>query len=369
MEKTREKKASDAAKTLSKLGASKGGKARAKALTPEHRKAIARDAIAARWAKKEGNLPIAEYEGKFPLGSTEISCAVLPDGKRVITQAAFLTALGRSPRPEAGTGVLSTVDEIPTFLRAKALQPFISNELIKSSTPIFYRTKAGEKRVGYDAVLLPRVAEVYLRFRDQMLRDQGSIQRRYEHIILAADVLVRGLAHVGIIALVDEATGYQEVRDKLALQEILDKFLLKEFAAWAKCFPEEFYKQIFRLRHWQWQGMKVNRPQIVAYYTKDLIYARLAPGILRELEIRNPKNEKGRRKAPHYWWLTEDVGHPALAQLLFGVIGLMRAVDTWDELMTMINKSYPRRGDTLQLDLFQNDEFYVMTQGTVAVAK
>jgi hypothetical protein len=111
---------------------------------------------------------------------------------------------------------------------------------------------------------------------------------------------MRALAHVGIIALVDEATGYQEVRDRLALQEILDKFLLKEFATWAKTFPDEFYKEIFRLHGWQWRGMKVNRPQIVAHYTKDLVYARLAPGILAELEKRNPKDERGYRKAKHH---------------------------------------------------------------------
>lgn len=34
--------------------ARKGGKARAKALTPERRKEIARKAIAARWARKKG---------------------------------------------------------------------------------------------------------------------------------------------------------------------------------------------------------------------------------------------------------------------------------------------------------------------------
>jgi len=49
---------------------------------------------------------------------------------------------------------------------------------------------------------------------------------------------VRGFARVGIIALVDEATGYQEVRNKLALQAILDAFLRKELAAWAKRFPD-----------------------------------------------------------------------------------------------------------------------------------
>jgi squalene-hopene/tetraprenyl-beta-curcumene cyclase len=42
---------SDAARELSKLGAAKGGQARANALSPEQRSAIARQAVAARWAK------------------------------------------------------------------------------------------------------------------------------------------------------------------------------------------------------------------------------------------------------------------------------------------------------------------------------
>lgn len=37
---------------LGKLGASKGGIARAKKLTPERRREIARQAIAVRWAKR-----------------------------------------------------------------------------------------------------------------------------------------------------------------------------------------------------------------------------------------------------------------------------------------------------------------------------
>jgi hypothetical protein len=43
------KAASDAARALSRLGASKGGKARAASLTPERRSEIARDAIRRRW--------------------------------------------------------------------------------------------------------------------------------------------------------------------------------------------------------------------------------------------------------------------------------------------------------------------------------
>jgi hypothetical protein len=90
---------------------------------------------------------------------------------------------------------------------------------------------------------------------------------------------------------------------------------------------------------------------------------------VKELEERNPKDERGYRKARHHQFLTEDVGHPALAQHFYGVLGLMRIADTWEEFMKMMDKAYPRRGDTLQLSLFEDDEFYTITNGTVAVGK
>ena len=159
---------------------------------------------------------------------------------------------------------------------------------------------------------------------------------------------MRGLATIGIIALVDEATGFQETRDRMALQAILDKFLRKEFAAWAKRFPDEFYKQIFRLRGWEWRGMKINRPQVVAHYTKDLVYERLLPGILAQLEERNPKDERGHRKGRHHQLLTDDVGHPALAQHLYAVITLMRTEDNWDDFRRCLDVALPRQGDNLK---------------------
>lgn len=334
--------------TEEKAGA-RGGKARAEALSPEERKGIARKAALSRW---NTGVPQVGFEGSFDLGGKEVSAAVLPNGKRIIDQATFLRTLGRSRSPKAGRGVLSTVDGLPFFIQAEALKPFISEELMQSTTPIFYITKTGKRGVGYDAQLLPMVAEVYLKLRDSYLEQGKPIPKTYEHIIKACDIVLRGLAHVGIVALVDEATGYQDVRDRLALQAILDKFLRKEFAAWAKRFPDEFYKEIFRLRQWQWKGMKVNRPQVVAKYTNDIVYRRLAPGLLDQLENVNPKDDKGHRKAKFTQWLTEDVGHPALAQHLYAVIGLMRINDDWDAFMNMLNRAYPKHKDVRQLLLF-----------------
>lgn len=122
------------------------GKARMSALTPAQRRENARMAAESRWS---ADLPMADFEGTFSIGSVELSAAVLRDETRIITQATFLRALGRSRSPKAGTGVLSTVDELPFFLQAEALKPFITNELMSSTKPIFYRTRKGGKGVGY----------------------------------------------------------------------------------------------------------------------------------------------------------------------------------------------------------------------------
>jgi hypothetical protein len=241
------------------------------------------------------------------------------------------------------------------FLAESNLKPFIGNELAMGlSGPLrFVRPGRGRKvAVGFEATILVDICDAIL-----AARTAGKLGRKQLIVADKCEKLARAFAKVGIIALVDEATGYQEVRDRLALQAILDKFLRKEFAAWAKIFPDEFYQQIFRLRGWQWKGMRVNRPQRVATCTKDLVYARLAPGILKELEVRNPI-ENGRRKSKFHQWLTEDVGHPALAQHLYATIGLMRlnADKEWSLFMKMMDRAYPRRDDLANYPLFNLED-------------
>lgn len=327
---------------------SKGGHARRDALTREQRKEIARKAASARW---DQDVPRASHEGEFNIGDTVIAAAVLENGKRLLTQATLLRAIGRSRSPKGGTGVLNTVDGTPFFLQAEALKPFITEDLLMSTTPIFFRDHSGKKSVGYEAGLLPAVAEVYLRMRDALVAERKPIPTQYDHIIRACDAVMRGLARVGIVALVDEATGYQDVRDRKALQAILDQYLRKELAAWAKRFPDEFYKEMFRLKGWPMNPMRVKRPGIVGTYTNNIVYERLAPGILEELEKRNPKDEKGNRRGRHHQLLTDEVGHPALAQHLYAVIGFMRASTDWGSFLRMLDRAFPKKNATLELEL------------------
>jgi hypothetical protein len=239
----------------------------------------------------------------------------------------------------------------PLFLAFKNIKPFVNKHLADVHAPhVKYRTDKGNVAHGINAELIPKICEIWLD-----AKKAGVLGPRQEQIADKADIVIRGLAHVGIIALVDEATGYQESRDKKALQAILDKYLRKELAAWAKTFPDDFYKEMFRLRGWQWRGMKINRPSVVGRYTNDIVYERLAPSILDELRQRNPRNEKGHRKHRHHQWLTEDVGHPALAQHLYAVIGFMRASTSWDGFHRLLQRAFPKRGNAIVMALKETE--------------
>ena len=166
---------------------------------------------------------------------------------------------------------------------------------------------------------------------------------------------MRSLAETGIVALIDEATGYEHVRPQNALQAFIEKLLRKELAAWAKKFPDEFYENIYKLKGWTWPGMSKNRYSVVAHYTRDLVYERLAPGVLRELEERSPKDENGARKNKLHQWLTDDVGNPMLAQHLHSLIMFKRLAISngygWNRFVKMVNQVLPRKGDTIELPL------------------
>lgn len=233
-------------------------------------------------------------------------------------------------------------------MTAKNLKPFISKELEVSSSQIEFKPLRGYKAFGYPADLLPKVCDVFLD-----ADKAGVILVGQRHIVERVQILIRGLAHVGIVALIDEATGYQEIRPYDALQKYLEMIVRKELAAWAKKFPDEFYENIYKLRGWIWPGMKKNRFSVVAHYTRDLIYERIAPGLLKELEKKSPKDQTGKRKNKRHQWLTGDVGDPMLAQHLHSIIMFQRLAISngygWKRFITMVGKVLPKRGTTMEL--------------------
>jgi hypothetical protein len=200
----------------------------------------------------------------------------------------------------------------------------------------------GGKAWGYRADLLPKVCAVYLKARDkkQLLDSQ-------EPVAIACDILVRGLAQVGIIALVDEATGYQRDRAADALAKILEAFIAKELQPWVKTFPPDYYEQLFRLRGLDYPQYTVKRPQYFGLLTNDIVYKRLAPGVLAELRKVVPRNEDGRPTAKYFQKLATNVGYPKLREHLGSVVTLMKLSGDYRDFMEKLNRIHPAYGQML----------------------
>ena len=276
------------------------------------------------------------------IGEIEIPAYVLDDETRVLSQGGFLRSIGRSRTPKAGTG---GVDNPPAFLSPENLKPFVLSHITVSTTPIPFQGPTGTLTHGYRAELLPQVCKVYVE-----ARRAGALLPSQFHIAARAEVLRDGLGLLGIIGLIDEATGYQEVRARRALATILEKFIEDELQPWTKTFPYNFYEQIFRLKGWPGpDGAK--RPAVIGHYTNNFVYARLAPGVLAELRRRNPKLPTGHRKNRHHQWFTPDFGDPRLKEHLAAVTALMRAAPNWDSFMRSLNRAFPPPNKTIPLPL------------------
>ena len=278
------------------------------------------------------------------IGEFEIACYVLEDETRVLSQQGFLSSIGRALKAKAGQGA-SGVDNPPSFLAAQNLKPFVDNDLLRSTTPIRFQPPTGGSAYGYRATLLPQVCEVYLR-----ARGAGALLPSQRHIADRAELLIRGLATVGIIALVDEATGYQRIREERALATILERFIAEEFQPWTRTFPFAFYEQIFRLKGWG-SAEGVKRPSVIGHYTNDFVYERIAPGVLAELRSRNPVLPQGWRKNRHHQWFTPEFGNPRLKEHLEGVTALMRASSNWDSFKRNLDRAYPKEGTTIPMGI------------------
>lgn len=311
-------------------GKAAGGLARARALSPEQRSAIARRA-----ALKRAGVPTATHLGTVSIGGAEIPCAVLEDGRRVVAQRQVVGLL---------TGTQK--GDLNRYFAASNIAPYLPEKFVGvnlDEAAILFESD-GRTAHGYEGEDIVDICRMYLQ-----ARKAGALMPNQMQLADRAEIVVLALAKLGITALIDEATGYQEVRDRRALQALLDRYLRREHAAWAKRFPDEFYKEMFRLRNWEYPKPGGARPGVVGTYTNDLVYERLAPGLLEELERRNPKSDAGSRKAKHHQWMTSDIGDPALTNHIHAVMGMMRASDSWDQLMRLMDRAYPKKGQQIPL--------------------
>jgi hypothetical protein len=332
-------------------------------LNSRERSELAKKAASARWnavgSNEELRSAVTEMaEIKLADGEIVLPCAVLEDGTRVLTQGGFLQAIGRRGKPKnTYQKTEHGVTKIPVFLGAENLREFVSDELRKEATPVPFRLKDGRKAWGYRADLLPKICTVYLKARDakKLLDNQLPIAA-------ACDILIRGFAQIGIIALVDEATGYQKDRAADALARILEAFIAKELQAWVKTFPSDYYEQLFRLRGLKYPQSIVKRPQYFGLLTNDIVYKRLAPGVLEELKKLVERNEDGRPTKKYFQRLTANVGYPKLREHLGSVVAIMKLSSNYKDFATKLNHIHPAYGQQLLIP-YEYDPYSDSGQG------
>ena len=332
-----------------------GGKNRASRLTPERRRAIATNAAQTRWRDHQpkldehietwGNIRRAIAQGELNLGGLIIPCAVLDDGTRVLTEKGLGDAFDRrrggkdwQNRREAA----EKSGELPYFLATPNLKPFVDNELdIVGTAPIRYKSDH-KVTFGVTAEIIPGICDVYLK-----ARDAGILRKSQLKHAQRAQIIQSGLARVAIVALVDEATGYQEKRAKDELQKILAAYISPSLLPWSERFPIDFFKEMFRVWGWPWPADEAaykgpQGPRYAGKLIKQLVLENLPQGVLDELERRNPPNEKWQRRNRMAQLLTEDIGHPHVEKLVANITMLFRLSDNrqdfWRHYTRAFNK-------------------------------
>ena len=309
------------------------------------------------------SLRVIAGDSEHPLkmgNEIEISCYVLENEDRVITQAGLLRAFGllrgasqksigaetktpNSEFPIKETNNRSERVEIPRFVSRLWLQPYISDKILSMlKSPIKFKTPA--ITYGYKAEILIEIANAIL-----AAFQEGATTSRQFAIVKRAQAIVSASAKTGIIALVDEVTGYQTKRGERELQRFFDKFLRDDPMEWRKTYQADYYEQIYRLRGWEWPTKWKNHPQVVGRWTIEAVYDRIGPRITPELEKRNPMLPSGSRDHKHHQHFSDDVGYPELERHLYAITSLMRACTTWNEFERIANRSFPIPGTNMEM--------------------
>lgn len=296
----------------------------------ERRRELCIKAINERW---HPTIPVAPYNGVLHLGAHEISCDVLQDGTRMLRRKQFLKAMGRGKL--GGTTLGRSIEaNLPIFITANNLTPYLTAEIRMALSEISYKLPNGKKVSGFKSTALPEACKIYLE-----ARKDGVLNKQQLSIATSCEVMLMAFAKVGLDALIDEVTGYQTVRDKNAMQVLLEKYVNAEIREWVKRFPDEFFQQSYRIHGWQYPRLTgKNHPQCLGKFINKYIYDKMPPGVLEELKKKNPKSDTGNRQFKHHQFLTQDLGNDGLKKQLHIVTAFMKVCDDVEQFKKLMEK-------------------------------
>jgi len=284
-------------------------------------------------------VPKAKYHGELELRGYVLPCAVLPNGERLFSERGIATAFGIKGGGAYWQKKKTDSAVLPEYLSANYLTPFISNELREIfNSAVEYEAVNGTISNGIDVTVLPEICDVYIRAERAGVKNANLI-----NAAAIAHKLLMGFAKVGIIALVDEATGYQYEREKKELQVVLKAMVSDDILDWQQAFHLNFYKEIFRLWGVPFTDKYIKRkPQFIGGLTNELVYKNLPKGVfvLDALKTKTPKTKGGNFKYRLHQSLTADVGREALKKVIYSIETLAAISETKEQFRKLVQNRY-----------------------------
>lgn len=196
-----------------------GGNARKAVLSAEDRSRIAREAALARWEEPAPKAVFGATDKPIRIADIEVPCYVLDDGRRVITMNGMLDTFAMA----RGGAMVKGMNRLELFVSRDRIKGYVSKELHERiRNPIKFRI-GRNVAYGFDSDTLIDIAEAVI-----LADNAGRLQKQQAGIAHQCRVITSSLTRVGLIALIDEATGYQLRRDTDELQQILTAYLLPE---------------------------------------------------------------------------------------------------------------------------------------------
>jgi hypothetical protein len=278
-------------------------------------------------------LPKVTHSGTWVIDAEKdikVQCYVMDNGERVLSLRGSSRAMGL-----VGAGSTALVRN----LNAKWISPYLSEGLrdwmyhaSRNELPE-YLADNGRKFTPLEASLFIDVCKAYV---DAL--HAGAISGKQKDIAHRMFAIMTAFAKVGLVAIIDEVTGYQDDRDRSELQIILSAYISQELLPWTKRFPDEFYKQMFRLKGWEYKGKP--KPPYAGKLTDEYIYRYLPDGVLAELQTKNPLDPGTKtRKHRHHQYLTINTGVKHLDNQLQQTMALMKASETWEEFDRLFKRA------------------------------
>lgn len=227
------------------------------------------------------NRPKALYAGKLFDGL--LDCYVLEDERRIVSQRGMVRALSGSAAN-------------PSSLRQYAERISGGSVWLDSANGFEFVLPGGRVGVALEATTIPELLQLYV---DAL--GAGLLHSQQLPVAARAAKMLGALAKVGVIALVDEATGYQTQREATALSFAFRAILLESTCQWDLMWPAEFVAAMCKLHGEDWVGGA--HPAFLASTYEKLYHLILGGEVSAELKRRNPEPHHGTN---HHQWLTPE---------------------------------------------------------------